>query len=184
MPLTPLHLLPALAVYFVIQKRINLFAFMAGTLLIDIEPLVYSIIVPEFSFSLLDGTSIYLGLHTITHNPCGVLFIVGPVMGWVGLLLQRWRKIASFFLGNSKRGGAKVAYFSAVTGGFLHVGWDVTMHLDINLAFPFFQLGNPFVSDFWLDAVFIASLIALPISLIVGRIITGEFPFEHWFARK
>lgn len=182
MPPTPFHVIPATAVYFLFFRRLNGLAFFFGTLLIDLEPVLYWFFSVDYpQIPLLFGGFARQGLHMITHNPFSVVFLVAPTM----LLLTKFvESTARGFLLEIFSGAEwikyswKQTYLSALCGGFLHLGWDVTMHYDINLGFPFVNIPNSFVNPqaFWL--IFQVSLIMILPAYFIGKRINGGSPFK------
>lgn len=182
MPVTPLHLIPALALYFPFSRRIHSLAFFAATLLIDVEPtlyLVFHIPIPQIPLLFFDGDT-PVGLHTITHNPFGIVLIVAPAMTILSKILEETKRFGLTILKNSRgiNYPARTIYLSALLGASLHLSWDLTMHLDINLAFPFYYISNPFVNLYVLDMFWNISLITLPLSLILSLKINHGHPFK------
>lgn len=181
MPVTPLHLLPALALYFLFFRRLNLFAFFSATLLIDIEPMLYLLFdVPIPQIPLISGGYTPVGLHIITHNPFGIVLLVAPSMTILAKTLERMK---SFWLTIIKNASwvdysLRSVYLSALLGAFLHLGWDMTMHYDINLAFPLYYMPNPFVNHQVLDMVWNISLITAPVAFVLSIRRYREHPFN------
>lgn len=182
MPLTPLHVLPGTTVYFLFFRRLNGLAFFFGTLLIDLEPLLYMFFRVDYpNVPLLLGGFAHHGLHMITHNPFSIVFLVAPAM----VLLTRLVEFSTRGLLLEVFSGAewinyswKQTYLSALFGATLHLGWDLTMHDDINLAFPFVNIGNPFVNWQAFSLIFQISLIMILPAYFVGKRINGGSPFK------
>ena len=150
MPVTPFHLLPAGVVYFLFYRRLHGLAFFLAAVLIDIEPALYLVLgFPEGSFPLLLDGYVPMSFHAFTHNPFGILFIVAPLVAILARFLELgkplWLKI--FPDAEWINYSWKLVYFSAVLGCFLHLGWDTTMHGDINFGFSFTWIVNPFINS-------------------------------------
>ena len=181
MPLTPFHVFPASTVYLLTYRYLHGLAFFLSTFLIDIEPVLYMIFgVPLPRVPLLFGGYTSAGLHMITHNPFAVIVLITPVMTVLAKLLELGKP---FWL-EIFRGAEWVnyswgkTYFSALAGGFLHLGWDLTMHGDINLGFPFISLPNPFVNHTVLAIIGIVSAALILPSYLVGKKINRGSPFK------
>jgi len=180
-PVTPFHLFPALPVYFVFYRRLNGLAFFIGTFLIDLEPVIYMFLgVPFPTVPLLFGGFARQGYHMITHNPFSILVIVGPAMFMLTKFLELGKSLLlnifpSFEWVNYSW---KRTYLSVLLGSFLHFSWDVTMHWDINLGFPFVDIRNPFVNSSAMSMIFIVSLILILPTYFVGKKINGGNPFK------
>jgi hypothetical protein len=171
-PVTPLHILPTLAVYLLFSKRLHLFAFFSAAFLIDVEPMLYLLFgVPVPTIPLLLG-GVSTGVHVVTHNLFGIVVFVAPAATVLAKGLERLR---SFWL-TVFRGAVwvnrsvKSIYFSALFGAGLHLGWDLTMHQDINLAFPIYSLPNPFVNQQSLDLIWNLSLLTILIVFMLSVI--------------
>jgi hypothetical protein len=181
MPLTPFHLLPAGAVYLLFYRRLHGFAFFLATVLIDLEPIIYWISgYPRGSVPLLLGGYAPFGLHALIHNPFGICFALAPSMAVLAKLLELGKPFWLEILPDSEWIGYswKLTYFSAVLGGFIHLGWDSTMHKDINFGFPFTYIVNPFINStvaFWISILSLALI--LP-AYFVGTKINGGSPLR------
>jgi len=182
MPLTPFHVLPAASVYLLFFRRLNGLAFFFGTLLIDIEPILYMFFGVGYpQISLLFGGFARLGYHMITHNPFTIVILVAPAM----LLLTKLVEFAGQGLLLKILSGVewinyswKQTYLSALFDAFLHLGWDLTMHEDINLGFPFVSVPNPFLNSLdWSLILEIGLIMILPAYFIGKRLNRGN-PFK------
>ncbi len=72
----------------------------------------------------------------------------------------------------------KQTYLSALFGVFLHLGWDLTMHYDINLGFPFVNIPNPFVSLQAFYVILSVSFIMILPVYFIGKRINKTSPFK------
>lgn len=181
MPLTPAHVLPAGTVYFLTYRHLHGTAFFLATLLIDVEPalyLIFNVSIPRIP--LLAGGYAPLSLHMATHNPFGILILVAPAITVLAKLLEFGKPFWLAVLGGAEwvTYSWKRTYLSAMAGGFLHLGWDVTMHTDINLGFPFASFSNPFVSYDALTIILLLSLALMLPSYILGKKINRGNPFK------
>ncbi len=181
MPLTPFHLLPSGVVYLLFYRRIHGLAFFSATVLIDLEPLLYWISgFPKGSFPLLLGGYAPFGLHALIHNPFGIFLVVAPSIAVLAKLLELGRTFWLQIFPNAEwiNYSWKLTYFSAVLGGFVHLGWDVTMHGDINLGFPFTLMANPFINSQVAIWIGILSLVLILPAYFIGTKINGGNPFR------
>jgi len=182
MPVTPLHVFPAVAVYFLLYRRLNGVAFFFGTLLIDLEPILYMIFgvnIPQVP--LLLGGFARQGLHMITHNPFSIIILIAPAMLLLAKLVEvAGRKALTGLMPRTEwiRYSLTQTYMSAMLGAFLHLGWDLTMHADINLGFPFIDVRNPLINGQALSLIFQISLVMIPSAYFVGRKINAGSPFR------
>jgi len=182
MPVTPFHIIPGVTVYFLAFRRLNALAFFFGTLLIDLEPVVYWFLGVGYpQVPLLFGGFARQGLHMITHNPFSIVFLVAPAM----LLLTKLVELTARPLLLGIFSGAewinyswKQTYLSALFGAFLHLGWDLTMHYDINLGFPFVDVQNPFVSYQAFSLILQVSFIMILPAYFIGKRINAGSPFK------
>jgi hypothetical protein len=181
MPITPLHGFPASTVYLLTYRYLHGLAFFLATFLIDIEPVLYMIFgVPQPRIPLLFGGYTPTGLHMVTHNPFAVIVLVAPAMTVLAKLLEVGKPFWLDILGGAEwidYSWARV-YLSALAGGFLHLGWDLTMHTDINLGFPFMSLPNPFVNYAVLAIIGMASVVLILPSYFLGKRINRGSPFK------
>jgi len=181
MPPTPFHVFPSGAVYFLAYRYLHGLAFFLATFLIDIEPVLYMIFgVPTPRVPLLFGGYTPIGLHMITHNPFAVVVLVAPAMTVLAKLLELGKPLwLRIFKGAEWINYSWVrTYLSALAGGFLHLGWDLTMHGDINLGFPFISVPNPFVNYTVLAVIGMASVALILPSYFVGKKINKGSPFK------
>ena len=170
MPVTPLHVLPTLAAYLLVSKRVHLFAFFSAALLIDVEPMLYLLFgvpVPKIPL-LLGGES--TGVHAITHNPFAIIILVAPSMTILAKALERVKRfwLTVFRDAVWVNRSIRSIYFSALLGAVLHLGWVLTMHHDINLAFLIYSVPNPFINQQSLDLIWNLSLLAIPLALMLN----------------
>jgi len=181
MPSTPLHILPSSTVYLLAYRYLHGIAFYLATFLIDVEPALHVIFdIPPLKIPMLLGGHTMMGAHTITHNPMGIIILIAPAMTVLAKLLERgkpfWLKI---FKGADWTDYPwKRTYLSALIGGFLHLGWDVTMHEGINLGFPFIYTPNPLRSEAAFYFLGIFSLLLILPSYIIGKKINKGSPFR------
>lgn len=181
MPVTPFHLFPALPVYFIFYRRLNGLAFFMGTFLIDLEPFIYMFLdVPFPTVPLLFGGFARQGYHMITHNLFSVLIIVGPAMFMLTKFLELGKPLLLEIFPSAElvNYSWKRTYLSVLLGSFVHLGWDVTMHSDINLGFPFVDIVNPFVNSSAMSMIFWVSLVLILPTYFVGKKINGGSPFK------
>jgi len=183
MPLTPLHVFPAISVYLLFYRRLNGLALLLGTtLLSDLEPILY-----EFTWInyprvlLLFGGFARQGPHVITHNPFSIILLVAPAT----MLLTKLLELAGRGTLMELLPGAEwisyswiATYFSALLGSFLHLSWDLTMHVDVNLGFPFIYVPNPFINYQASIVILQASLVMIPVAYVIGRRINSGSPFK------
>jgi hypothetical protein len=182
MPVTPTHVIPAATVYFLMFRRLNGLAFFFGTLLIDLEPVLYLFFNVNYpQVPLLFGGFAQQGLHMVTHSPFSVVLLVAPLM----LLLTKAVELTGkgFLLRVFSRAewinySIKQTYFSALFGAFLHLGWDITMHQDLNLGFPFVNFTNPFVNFQAYTVIFLVSLIMILPACLIGKRLSRTSPFK------
>jgi len=161
---------------------LNGLVFFLGTFLIDLEPFLYlffNIHFPEIP--LLFGGYARQGLHMITHNPFSVVFLVTPT---AFLLVMLTEFNARGFLHKIFSGAEwinyswKQTYVSALFGAFLHLGWDLTMHYDINLGFPFVDIRNPFISYQAFYVILLGSLVLMLPAYFIGKRLNRGSPFK------
>lgn len=171
LPVTPFHIIPATTVYFLFFRRLNGLAFFLGTFLIDLEPFLY------LFFNIHYGQ----GPHVITHNPFSIVFLVTPA----ALLLTKLAESnARGFLLEIFSGAEwidyswKQTYLSALFGAFLHLGWDLTMHYDVNLGLPFLDIPNPFISFQVFYLILLVSLIMILPAYFIGKRLNRGSPFK------
>jgi len=182
MPVTPFHLIPTATVYFLFFRHLNGLAFFSGSLLIDLEPVLYWFFSPPYpQIPLLFGGLTPQGLHMITHNPFSVIFMVAPAMVLLAKLVELTAR--GFLLGLLP--GARwtdyswrQTYLSALFGAFLHLGWDLTMHSDINLGFPFVSILNPFINFQAFTIILQVSFIMILPAYFIGKRINKDSPFK------
>lgn len=180
MPVTPLHVLPATPVYFLFYRRMHGLAFFLATFLIDIEPILYlAFNVPQPRVPLLLGGYTPMGFHMITHNPFAVIVLVAPAMTVFAKLFELGKPFwLNIFEGTEWVNYSwKKTYLSALIGVFLHLGWDMILHRDVNFGFPFVSVPNPFISSGASMIIGIASLVLIPPSYVLGKKINKGIPF-------
>ena len=181
MPMTPFHLFPAGVIYLLFYRRLHGLAFFLATLLIDLEPIIYLVLgFPKGSFPLLLGGYASFGLHVLIHNPFGIFFILAPSMVALAKLLELGKPLWLQVFPDAEwiSYSWKLTYFSAVLGGFIYLGWDATMHRDINFGFPFMHIDNPFINSevaIWIGIL--SFVLILPAYFIGTRINEGN-PFR------
>lgn len=181
MPITPFHLLPAGVVYLLFYRRLHGLAFFLATVLIDLEPILYWISgFPRGSFPLLHGGYASFSLHAVIHNPFGIFLIVAPSVAVLTKLLELGRTFWLQIFSNAEwiNYSWKLTYFSAVLGAMIHLGWDATMHGDINFGFPFMHITNPFINSEAAIWIGILSLVLILPAYFIGTRINGGNPFR------
>lgn len=181
MPLTPFHLFPAGVVYLLFYRRLHGLAFFLATVLIDLEPILYWILgFPKGNFPLLFGGHASFSLHGLIHNPFGIFLILAPSVAVLAKLLELGRTFWLQIFSNAEwiNYSWKLTYFSAVLGGFIHLGWDATMHRDINFGFPFTRIANPFINSQVAIWIGILSLAPILLAYFIGTKINGGNPFR------
>jgi len=180
-PFTPLHVIPSATVYFLFFRRLNGLAFFFASLLIDFEPVLYIFFSVDFPhFPLLLGGFARQGYHMITHNPFSVVLLVAPA---VVLLAKAAEHVSHGFVHGIFPGirwiqySWKATYLSALAGAFLHLAWDLTMHYDINMGFPFVDIPNPFVDPAATALILYFSIALMLPAFLIGRRINRGSPF-------
>jgi len=173
---------PAIDVYLLFYRRLNGLAFLFGTLLIDLEPAIYLLFaVPFPQVQLLFGGFARQGPHMVTHNPFSIVVLVAPSMALLAKLTESLGRgtLNALFPGAEWVHYSWIhTYLSALLGGFLHLGWDITMHCDVNLGFPFFDVRNPFINSQAYSLIYPISIIMIPIAYIIGKRINHGSPFK------
>jgi len=152
-----------------------------GTFLIDLEPIIYMFLgVPIPTVPLLFGEFASQGYHMITHSPFSILVIVGPAVLVLTKFLELGKSLLLEIFPSVEwvNYSWKHTYLSTLLGSFVHLGWDVTMHKDINLGFPFVNITNPFVNSSVTSTIFIVSLVLILPTYFVGKKINGGSPFK------
>jgi hypothetical protein len=182
LPVTPFHIIPATTIYFLFFRRLNGVAFFLGTFLIDLEPVLYLFFNIGFpQVPLLFGGYARQGFHMITHNPFSIFFLVAPA---VLLLTKLIESNARGFLLEIFPGAEWMnyswtqTYLSALFGAFLHLGWDLTMHYDINLGFPLLDIRNPFISFQAFYIILLVGLIMILPAYFIGKRFNRGSPFK------
>jgi len=182
MPLTPLHVFPAIPVYLLFYRRLSGLAFLLGTTLIDLEPILYTFFGVSFpQVPLLLGGFARQGLHTITHNPFSIILLVAPAT----VVMTKLAELAGRGILTELFPGIEWisyswthTYLSAVFGAFLHLSWDLTMHADVNLGFPLINFQNPFINYQTSITILQVSLVMIPVAYLIGRRINAGSPFR------
>jgi len=72
----------------------------------------------------------------------------------------------------------KQTYLSVLFGAFLHLGWDLAMHYDINLGFPFVDIPNSLVNFQAFSTVLQVSFIMILPAYFIGKRLNGGSPFK------
>ena len=181
MPITPFHLFPAGVVYLLFYRRLHGFAFFLATSLIDLEPILYWVSgFPKGSFPLLLGGYAPYDLHALIHNPFGIFLILAPSMALLAKFLELGKPLWLQIFSNAEwmNYSWKQIYFSAVLGGIIHLGWDATMHTDINFGFPFINITNPFINSQVASWIGILSFVFILPAYFIGTKINGGNPFR------
>jgi len=89
------------------------------------------------------------GLHVITHNPFSIIVILAPGTMLLAKLTELARRgVLRVLFADAEwiKYSLAQTYLSAMFGAFLHLGWELTMHQDVDLGFPCFCVQNPFIS--------------------------------------
>jgi len=181
MPITPFHLLPASVVYFLFYRRLHGLAFLSATLLIDLEPIIYWLSgFPQGSFPLLFGGYVSFSLHALVHNPFGIFFVLAPLIAVLARVLESGKAFWLMIFPDAEwvSYSWKSTYLSAVLGAMIHLGWDSTMHHDVNLGFPFVGVANPFVSVRAMVWIGVLSLVLILPAYFIGKKANGGSPFR------
>ena len=181
MPITPFHLFSAGVVYLLFYRRLHGLALFLATFLIDLEPILYWISgFPNGSFPLLFGGYTPFGLHALIHNPFGIFFIVAPSMAVLAKLLELGRPFWLQIFSSAEwiNYSWKLTYFAAVLGAMIHLGWDLTMHGDVNFGFPFMLIANPFRNSELAIWIGILSLVLILPAYFIGTKINRGNPFR------
>jgi len=121
MPLTPFHLGPGLFFGMLTSRFLDLSAFLLGSIILDIEPLI----------AFLSG-NFENPHHQFTSFLGGIL---GAIIVWLAIRVFR----------KKKQGLSNLSVFlGGLAGCWLHVIFDALMHYDVS---PFWPLGgNPFLN--------------------------------------
>ncbi len=133
MPLTPFHLGPGLFFGMLLLRVFNLFAFLAGSVIMDIEPIV-----------LIFVKKCYLSCphHSFFHSILGAL--VGSIA--VALILKIFARPLEKFslkLKIKQSFSFPILFLSSFSAWFLHIFFDSLTHFDV---FPFWPSKyNPFL---------------------------------------
>jgi hypothetical protein len=146
-PVTPLHVGPALVVKAVAGRHFSVSVFALSQILIDIEPAV----------RFLRDDPI---LHGVTHTYLGAtgIAIISVLAGrpLCQFLLDRWKDDPKSPFMNWLRGPAKISWSAAVTGAFLgaysHIILDSIMHSDMEPFWPVYK-GNALLHLFPIDTL-------------------------------
>jgi len=136
--------------------------------------------IPFPTVPLLFGGVARQGLHMITHNPFSIVAIVGPAIFMLTKFLELGKPLVLKILPSVEwvDYSWKRTYLSVLLGCFLHLGWDVTVHEDINLGFPFVDLGNPFSNPDATSMILRVSLVLIIPAYFVGKRINRGSPFK------
>jgi len=107
----------------------------------------------------------------ITHNPFSIVVLVVPSMIFLTKFLELGKPLVLKISPSIEwvNYGWKRTYLSALLGSFLHLGWDVTMHDDINLGFPFVDVINSFANSQAAYLIFQASLVMILPAYFIGK---------------
>lgn len=125
MPLTPFHLGPGLFLGMLLRKIFNLFAFLAGSFVMDFEPLIWLIIVRCYSCPH----------HGFFHS------ILGAVAGSAILALLMW-SFRNNLEGLSRKLKIEqsfsfaVLFFSSLSAWLIHLFFDSLTHYDVFPLWP------------------------------------------------
>jgi len=147
----------------------------------DLEPFIYMFLgVPLPTISLLFGGFAKQGYHMVTHNPFSILAIVGPAILMLTKFLELSRSLLLKVFPSVDwiNYSWKRTYLSALLGCFIHLSLDATMNWDINLGFPFVDIGNPLLNAVDISIILRGSLILIIPAYFVGKKINGGSPFR------
>jgi len=169
MPLTPLHLAPAFALFIKANRRLNFAALSAGSIIPDIEvPILYA-------FGLEKSTG-----HGIMHTIVGAItidvffailavFLILPSLAgwWEKKYGSRWVYFAG--VDTSTIDKLPKLVFSAYIGVFLHIGLDFLTHQTMSYLWPFGSPVTtlPFAREWWWMLLVDGILLVLLVALIV-----------------
>jgi len=163
-------------------RRLSGLAFFLGTLLIDLEPVLYlffNVNCPQIP--LLFGGFARQGLHMVTHNPFSIVFLVAPAMVLLTKLVELTARRVLFQIFSGAEWinySLKQTYLSALFGASLHLGWDLTIHDDINIGFPFVDIRNSFTNYQALLIIPLVSLIMILPAYFLGKRLNRGSPFK------
>lgn len=181
MPITPFHLFPAGAIYFLCHRRLHGIAFILASVLMDIEPVLYLVLgSPMGSFPLLLGSYVPMSLHWVTHNPFAVFLVMAPFTTILARSLELARPLWLQIFSKAEwvDYSWRLTYLAAILGGFVHLGWDSTMHGDVNFGFPFTRISNPLINSQFAIWIGMLGLILIVPAYFVGKRINGGSPFQ------
>jgi hypothetical protein len=138
MPITPLHALSLMFLYFRDKKRIDPLALTVSATFIDLEPLYY----------LLVGETLD---HRIWHG-FALAITVYPILVTIGVyIVERLFEEKLWSICNVLRLKPKqvqypllTVYFCSLLGGFTHVFFDMFTHKDMPYVIYPLAYGNPF----------------------------------------
>ena len=117
----------------------------------------------------------------ITHNPFSVAFLVTPaILHLTKLTESNAREFLLKIFPDAEwiKYSLKQTYLSALFGAFLHLDWDVTIHYDINLGFPFLDIPNPFISFQAFSIILLASFVMILPAYFIGKRFNTGGPFK------
>ncbi len=128
MPFTPLHLGPALLIGVVLRRRLDVFAILVGSVVLDIEPFLV----------LCLGLS--APLHGLCHTYLAALLLSPPLSAVLYHLRDLFKPLLHP-LGLSQQSSFRSVIISSMIGLFSHVTLDATLYAEMVPFYPFF--GNP-----------------------------------------
>lgn len=131
MPFTPFHFGPAIAIKAVIPAYFSLSVFILSQVLIDLEPLY---------FTIMDDPPLYRFFHT--YLGAGVMFVICVIVGKPAaqLWLKIWNKMVSPGPHSRLHSPTGITYkatvVAAIIGPFSHVFLDSLMYSDVHPLSP------------------------------------------------
>jgi hypothetical protein len=138
MPLTPLHGLAVLFLYFKGKKRVDPLALVASATFIDLEPIYYFLSGEPFDHRIWHGFTLTLTIYPI---------LIGLTIYFAERLFEKklWSTYNILKLKPEKVKYSPLSiYLCCVVGGFSHVFFDMFTHESMPyVVYPLF-FGNPF----------------------------------------
>lgn len=138
MPLTPLHGLAVLFLYFKGKKRIDSLALLASATVVDLEPLYYFLIGEAFDHRIWHGFALTLTIYPV---------LIALAVYFVERLFEKklWSTYKTLKLKPEKIKYSPLSiYFCCLIGGFSHVFFDMFTHESMPYAIYPLVFGNPF----------------------------------------
>lgn len=138
MPLTPLHALSLMFLYFKDKKRIDPLALTVSATFIDLEPLYYLLVKEPLDHRIWHGFALALTVYPILLA-IGVYIIERLFEGklWTAYNALRLKPIQVKY-------PILTVYFCSSIGGFTHVFFDMFTHKDMPYVIYPSVYGNPF----------------------------------------